>query len=469
MSTTNAELEEWMRVPREGVLEFKAARNQYDREKVYGYSVAIANEGGGKLILGVSDSLPRQVVGSNAFRNIGKITQQLFTKLPFQVDVEELPHPDGRVVIFHIPARPIGTPYELDGKFLIRVGESLVPMSSDRLRQILDEGKPDWFSEEAKNECSSDDVIQLLDVQSYFDLTKTSLPTTRDAILDRFEQESLILRKGEFWAITNLGAILFAKNLEHFVSTSRKAPRVIVYPGVDKTDTARIDEFKKKGYAAGFESLIDFINGQIPTNPTILKILRDEKKMFPEIAIREVIANALIHQDLTETGMFVMVELYSDRLEISNPGAPAIPPERFIDGYKARNERLADLMRRMGICEERGSGIDKVIRWVEVYQLPAPVFRDGQQDTQVILFSHKEFEDMDRSDRIRACYQHCCLRYVMTKGMTNQSLRKRFDLDKNQTHAVSRIIAATVQEGRIKLADTGTTSTRYTKYIPSWA
>lgn len=156
--------------------------------------------------------------------------------------------------------------------------------------------------------------------------------------------------------------------------------------------------------------------------------LRREVKMFPEIAVRELVANALIHQDLTESGASVMVELYDDRMEISNPGKPFIPPDRFIDEYRSRNERLADLMRRLGVCEEKGSGVDKVIQAAEVYQLPAPDFRVGEVRTSVVLFAHKDFEQMDKSDRIRATYQHCCLRYVMNEKMTNQSLRERFKL-----------------------------------------
>jgi ATP-dependent DNA helicase RecG len=134
------------------------------------------------------------------------------------------------------------------------------------------------------------------------------------------------------------------------------------------------------------------------------KALRQEVKMFPEIAVRELVANALIHQDFTETGASVVVEIYSDRIEISNPGKPFIPPERFIDEYQSRNERLADLMRRLRICEEKGSGIDKVVQTAEVYQLPAPDFRLGEHRTIAILFAHRNFDDMDRNDRVRACY-----------------------------------------------------------------
>lgn len=191
--------------------------------------------------------------------------------------------------------------------------------------------------------------------------------------------------------------------------------------------------------------------------------------MFPEIAIRELVANALIHQDLSETGTSVMVEVYSDRMEISNPGKPFIPPERFIDEYQSRNERLAGLMRRLGVCEEKGSGIDKVVQAAEMFQLPAPDFRVGERRFTAVLFAHIEFDDMDRDDRIRACYQHCCLRYVTNQKMSNQSLRERLGLVEDKSAIVSQIIAAAVEAKVIKLADPNQTSLRYRSYVPFWA
>ena len=177
----------------------------------------------------------------------------------------------------------------------------------------------------------------------------------------------------------------------------------------------------------------------------------------------------LVHQDFHEHGMSVMVEIYSDRIEIANPGKPAIPPDRFIDEYKSRNERLADLMRRLGICEEKGSGIDKVVDSAEIYQLPAPDFRVGEKHTTAVLFAHMDFDEMDRKDRVRACYQHACLRYVMNQKMTNQSLRKRFDLPDSKAEIASRIIQDTTREKLVKLEDPGSASKRYAKYIPYWA
>ncbi len=241
-----------------------------------------------------------------------------------------------------------------------------------------------------------------------------------------------------------------------------------MYDGTGKLAT-KLERTGTKGYAVGFEGLVDFIIQQVPTNEVIQQAIRESVPMFPVIAIRELVANALIHQDFRVPGGTVMIEIYDDRIEISSPGEPFIATERFIDGYRSRNERLADLMRRMGICEERGSGIDKVVNAAERYQLPAPDFRGGDRRTSAVLFGHKDFEEMDRDDRVRATYQHCCLRYVMNMKMTNQSLRERFRLSEKKTESVSRAIGDAVLDGLIKVADPAQKSLRYRHYVPHWA
>ena len=318
------------------------------------------------------------------------------------------------------------------------------------------------------SDCDDDKVVQLLDTQSYFDLLLLPYPVNRAGVLERFESEKLIQRDGGGWTITNLGGILFAKKLDQFDRLARKAARVIVYEGKGKART-KLDKPGMKGYAVGFQGLVEFINGLVPSNEVIEQALRREVKMFPEIVVRELVANALIHQDFTESGTSAGIEIYDDWMEISNPGKPFISPDRFIDEYQSRNERLADLMRRLGVCEEKGSGVDKVIEAVEAYQLPAPDFRAGERRTSVLLFAHREFEEMDKPDRIRATYQHCCLRYVMNERMTNQSLRVRFRLSEKKAESVSRAIRDTIEAGMIKLADPEQKSLRYRHYLPFWA
>ncbi len=469
MATTVSEIDALLSVRSEDEhLEFKSAENRYDFEALVDYCVALANEGGGRMILGVTDKVPRRVVGTKAFDVPERTVAGIYERLQLKVTFDEVPHPAGRVLVFQIPSRPLGQPVHYKGRYLMRAGEELVPMSPDQLKSIMAEGEPDWTLRAAMTECDGEKVVQVLDTQSYFDLLHLAYPATREAVLERFGSERLIERTGSLWTITNLGAILFAKKLDAFDLLARKAPRVIVYEGTNKLKT-KLDKPGTKGYAVGFQGLVEFINGLVPSNEVIEQALRREMKMFPEIAVRELVANALIHQDFTEPGASVMVELYDDRMEISNPGKPFISPERFIDEYQSRNERVADLMRRLGICEEKGSGVDKVVQAAEAFQLPAPDFRVGERRTSAVLFSHIGIDEMDRKDRIRASYQHCCLRYVMNEKMTNQSLRERFKLPVDKVATVSQIIAATVEAGKIKLADPAQTSTRYRNYVPFWA
>jgi predicted HTH transcriptional regulator len=469
MATTVDQINLWLQVPRETqILEFKEAKNQFDDEKLYRYCVAIANEGGGHFVLGVTDAPPRTVVGSAAYPNVIKIAEHIFQKVGFRVEVEEVMHPNGRVVVFEIPPRPRGTAYAFEGAYLMRSGASLTPMSEDRLRKIFAEGKPDWLEEVSKSGLETQAVIDLLDTQTFFDLLKLPYPTNRDAVIEKLIQERLVDKVDGSYSIRRIAAILLAKKLNDFPDVGRKAPRVVVYNGISKLET-RLDQTGERGYAVGFQGLAKFIMDQLPQNEVIEGALRKEYKLLPEEVIREIVANALIHQDFTIGGASVMVEIYSNRLEVSNPGEPIVPVQRFIDGYQSRNERLANLMRRMRICEEKGSGIDRVVRASEIFQLPAPDFKASQGRTYVTVYGPKPLDDMDKDDRVRACYQHCVLKWVVSERMTNQSLRERFNLPDTKTAIASQIISATIDAKLIKSDESVGISRKLARYLPFWA
>ena len=135
---------------------------------------------------------------------------------------------------------------------------------------------------------------------------------------------------------------------------------------------------------------------------------------------------------------------------------------------KSRNEAIASFMRRVNICEERGSGIDKVVIQTEHYQLPAPVFRITNEHTLAILFAHKELKEMDKHERVDACYLHASLRYVQNNLMTNTTLRQRFGIEIKNSAMASRIIADTIEAKLIRCQDE-TVGTKARKYIPWWA
>jgi len=463
----------WLLSPTETeILEFKEAKTQYDKNKILRYCVAFANEGGGHLVLGVSDKFPRQVVGTQAFSSaidINNLKALIVEKLHIRIEIDELIHPKGRVLVFTIPSRASGLPLHYDGAYLMRAGEDLVPMTADQLKRIFAEGQIDWFLQPAVEDVSADDVIQLLDTQTYFDLLKRPYPTSREGVLEKLVNENLINESLHGWSISNLAAILLAKKLDAFSpALTRKAIRVVIYEGSNKLHT-KDDKTGVRGYAVGFDSLVEFIHSSAPQNRFIEQAIREEVKMFPKQALRELIANALVHQDFSVSGSSVMIEMYSDRIEISNPGIPSIRIERFIDENRSRNELLASLMRKLGICEEKGSGIDKVVSQAEVFQLPAPDFRVNNIRTTAILFAHQDFSEMSKADRIRACYQHCCLMYVSNQRMSNQSLRERFAVPESKAATVSVVISASKDANLIKLDESESTSTRYARYLPFWA
>ena len=321
----------------------------------------------------------------------------------------------------------------------------------------------------ARDHLTESEVLTLIDYPAYFELLKMPLPENRKKIIEKLSNEDMIVQNSAGgWDITNLGAILFAKKLSDFKLLKRKSARVIQYKGNSRIETIREQE-GGKGYASGFEGLIGFINNLLPRNEVIGIALRQELPMYPELAVRELVANALIHQDFSIRGTGPMIEIFSNRMEITNTGRPLVNAERFIDTPpKSRNEELASLMRRIGVCEERGSGFDKVVSETEFYQLPAPIIEVTEEHTKVILFSHIDFKIMSKEDKLRACYLHTCLKYVNREFMTNMSLRQRFGLKDKDVSVASRLIKDATEHGLIKLLESDTNQ-RYYKYVPFWA
>lgn len=311
--------------------------------------------------------------------------------------------------------------------------------------------------------------MRLLDCPSYFELMKLDYPENRSLVLQRLCEEKIVVRRGDDrFQITNFGAILFAKDLNEFEHLKRKSLRVIRYKGNNRIDSIREQE-GRRGYAVGFTGAISYINGQLPANEHVGEALRTDVQMYPEIAVRELVANALIHQDFDVSGTGPMVEIFTDRVEITNPGQPLVDTLRFIDSPpQSRNEDLAAFMRRIGVCEERGSGIDKVIFHIELYHLPAPDFSATPQHTRATLFAPRRMSEMDQAERVRACYQHACLCWVSNERMTNASLRKRFGIDDRNYSQASKIISDALEAGLIKPFDPVSKSKKHARYIPFW-
>lgn len=462
-------------------LEFK--HNNDDPQMIGEYISALSNSAAlnGKtnayLLWGVEDKT-HKIVGTNfnpfSAKKGGEALENwllrlLEPKIDFMFYTLQV---EGEQVVLLEVAPAYRHPVTFSGTEYIRLGSH-----KKKLKELAEKERELWrvfdkvpFEKQiAVDNIEAGEVLDYLEYTKYFERLKLPLPENRAAILEALIADDMVnkLENGKY-AITNLGAILFAKDLSKFNSLQRKAIRVIQYKDNTKFQTMK-EIVGNKGYAVGFEGLIEYINNLLPSNEVIKQAFRETKPMYPELSVRELVANAIIHQDFSQSGNSVMIEIYANRLEVTNPGEPIVDTDRFLDSPpKSRNEILASFMRRINICEERGSGIDKIVFETELYQLPAPLFESTNGYTRSTLFAHKELKDMHKGDKIRACYLHCCLRYIQNDYMTNTSLRERFDIDVKNRSMVSKIINETLEAGKILIYDESVGSKART-YIPSWA
>jgi predicted HTH transcriptional regulator len=418
-------------------------------------------------VIGTQFDPETKTVGNHVFQLW--LAQRLSPSIAFAF--RSVAHPDGRVVILEIPAATTA-PVSVDDIAYIRIGSATPKLTDypERFQKLIDNMRPfSWEKGVAKSFLEEDTVLDLLDYPAYFKLTGQSLPDNRQGIFERLEADQLLIQDvGGRWNITNLGAILFASDLEQFdPAIARKALRFVAYDGRNKATTVTHRQDGKKGYATGFEGLVNFINNLLPQNEHIGSAFREQQRLYPEIAIRELIANALIHQDMTISGAGPQVELFDDRLEITNPGQPLVTTDRMIDlPPRSRNEALASLMRRMKLCEEQGSGLDKVIISVEVFQLPPPKFQADENSMQVVLYAPRSFADMTVDERVRACYQHAVIKYLSGERMKNATLCERLGIEKSNAPQATKVLNAALKTGLIKPAEP---ERPRTGYAPWWA
>ncbi|HCA74226.1 ATP-binding protein [Bifidobacterium sp. UBA6881] len=381
---------------------------------------------------------------------------------------------DHKMVILRIwPAG--GYPVSFDGTEYVRSGTSTQPLAknSQRERRLWEVTKSESFEEQiADRWLTAEEALSLLDWNVYFSQTNTPLPANQEAVLHYLEADGLIktLDSGQY-AVTNLGALLFARDMQSFPTVSRKALRVIKYEGVRKSSPSRAQTYAR-GYA-DMEAVMVFLQPWLPETETIGRALRITHTDYPAIAIRELLANMLIHQDLTVRGAGPLIEIFDNRIEFSNPGNSLISVERLVnDPPETRNPRLAELSRRLHMCEEAGSGWDKIIDACETAHLPSPVVQQSgnaeNSSMMVRLSRYRPYTELSPMERRDSCYWHACIQFANGMSLTNSSLRKRFGLDESYSSQISRLIRDCVNEGRVRPVDPEASKKRM-EYIPSWA
>jgi ATP-dependent DNA helicase RecG len=361
-------------------------------------------------------------------------------------------------------------PVKFSGTEYIRVGENVKSLKEfpEHERALwLATGRRKFENAVALPHQSIDDIFQKLHTETYYRLKEDDIPKNQTEIIRRFIQLGYLIDDMEGgYDITNLGALLFANDITIFPSIATKSVRVIKYKGRDKTKSEGETE-GKKGYAVGFQGMLKFIMEKLPKEEKFIDGVRKTVSTYSEIAIREIVANALIHQDFTVSGAGPVIEMYQDRIEITNPGHSLIAVDRIINERRSRNEKFAAAMREVGLCEERGGGIDKAIIEIEEMSLPAPEFFQSVNSWRVVIFGPKKFSQLSKADRVWSCFCHCVVRWIRHDFMSNTTLRKRFSLPDEEYQIASIVIADAKKAGKIIPADPAQ-GRKNAKYIPYW-
>ncbi len=473
----------WLKACREPVpheineLDWKVGLSD-KRERLIEHLIAFSNQtNGGYLVFGVSEPSAELVeITQNqvteivsTLTNLGRDSIEPPLVLDYAiVEVDQVP-----LLFIHIPEcrnKPVHRRGKSIEEAWVRSGGTTRKASRHDIGVLmLHSQAPRWEELRASSLLTARNVIESLELGIIAKLLQHPLPAEETELMRWLIDENMVTPDSNGYYITNFGAIAAAKDLSQFDSVARKPVRVIRYRGTNKVHT--IDELiGKKGYAVGFEGLITYLKRILPHSEIIHQSLREEVSVYPEIALRELIANALIHQDFSITGAGPTIEIFDDRIVFTNPGM--LLPGKRIDRLigttpESRNELLASTFRRYRICEERGTGFQKVVANIELFGLPPVLFTPQENSFQVTLFAPRKFSNMSQEERIEACYQHAVLQYLSSQALTNTTLRERFKISEKQRNQITNLIADAVASGRIKRKDTNS-GNKFAEYWPYW-
>ena len=395
-----ATLDGWLQGKEDEHCEFKEARSQIDSHDLTDYCVALANEGGGYLVLGVTNELPRQVIGSQACRNLERTKHTLLQRIHRRIDAVEIDCDGRRAVVFSVPSRPIGTPLQYNGRYLMRSGSSLVPMTPERLKAVFAEGQPDFSAEICTPATISDiDPIAIERLRTLWH-RKSRNDDLHNKTHEQLLADAELIDPDEglkFVALILLGS---GAAVGRYLANAE-----VIYEY--RSSEASIPYQRRQEYREGFllfnDKLWREINARNEVQQVRSGLFISEIQAFNEEVVREGLLNAVCHRDYRR-GESVYVRQYPKRLEIESPGGfpPGVTAENILERQNPRNRRIAETLQKCGLVERSGQGADKMFRLMIEESKPRPDY-SGSDEHRVLLRLDSEIQDpqfMEFLDRV---------------------------------------------------------------------
>jgi ATP-dependent DNA helicase RecG len=375
--TTPERFAQLLATPEGARVEFKAAERRYDFDLLARYCVALANEGGGTVVLGVTDGRPRRVIGTAAFPEPGRTEAALYDRLGRRVSAEEYHHDGRRVLLFHVPGRAPGVAWSDRGAYWMRAGDALIPMPDEELRRIHSEIEPDFSAEPCRGTSMAD-----LDPRAIAEFRHRWGRRDGNPRIESWSDEDT-LRNAELLQdgdLTNAALLLFGTR----EALTRHVPQmeiVFEYRATEAAGPAQERIELRVGFMAIHDRIWEAIDRRNDRQSYQDGLFRVDVLTFDEAVIREAVLNAYCHRDYRRGGS-VFVRQYPRRLEVTNPGGfpPGVTPENALDQQNPRNRRLAEALGRCGLVERSGQGINLMVERSVRQSKPLPDFSGTTAD-----------------------------------------------------------------------------------------
>ena len=370
MSTPD-DIRRWLGEPEGERLEFKEAHNNFHFETLVDYCVALANEGGGKILLGVTDARPRRVIGSNAFREPGRTEAGLYDRLRHRIPIEEAMHDGQRLLIVHVPSRLPGTAWEYEGRYLRRAGDALVAIPGNELQAMFAEAGPDYSAHtiDAGSEVLAADAV--LEFRRRW-ARKSGNPRVLDWTDNELLANAELLVDGQ----ATIAALVLLGTRDALGRHLAQAEIVFEYRSDEAAGPAQERLELREGFLSIHDVLWERINRRNDRQSYQDGLFRYDIPTFDEVAVREALLNAVAHRDY-RLGGSIFVRQYARRLEVVSPGGfpIGITPDNILDQQNPRNRRLAEALGKCGLIERAGQGLNLMVESAVRQSKPLPISR----------------------------------------------------------------------------------------------
>jgi len=395
-----AVLEEWLQGKEGEHLEFKEWKTKDDFELLCKYVCALANEGGGRFIMGVTDRRPRTVVGTISCPQPERTRKSLCDRIPLAIDFEEIQHPDcspgSRVLVFNVPPRPVGIPIKYDGRYWMRKEDSLVEMSEERLREIFAESGHDFSADDCTGLTLGD-----LDGAAIEDFRQRWIAKARKAEDAPLAERLTALSAEQLLADAetlvdgklNYAALILFGTAQAVSRHLAQAEVVFEYRSSDASGAAQERKEYRQGFFGYYDDLWERINKRNDKQELQEGLFVTQIATFGERPVREAILNAVCHRNY-QLGSNIFIRQYSRRLEIDSPGGfpLGITVDNILDRQNPRNRRIAEVLTKCGLVERSGQGMNLIYEELIKQSKPSPDFSRTDQ-YQVGITLHGTVQD----------------------------------------------------------------------------